>query len=531
MKSNEIDKLSLDDLSETKYSNNNTSKGTIRLVFVNFAVTFGIMILATILSFLFRHIGFHESNIIVAYILGVLLSAKFTEGYFYGIAASVVGVLTFNFFFTEPYYTFITYRPDYPITFIIMLIAAIITSTLTAKVKEEARISFLREKRAQILYKFSKSLLKVRNINEIAQVGGANIAKLFNRSAIISTINSSGDLGEPHIYPFSNDEQTSIFKALDEINVISEVFKSGNSAGPGTEVFVDSAAYYIPIKGHSGNLGVVGVSCFNYNLLLDEQKELLEAVTTQIALAMERERLWEKQQKSKMEVEKERLRGDLLRSISHDLRTPLTGILGSTATIIDNEDILDKKVKIELLQGVYEDASWLMNSVENILSITRIDEGRIELKKSMEAVEEIVAEAVSRVKKIAINHRIKINMPNDLIMIPMDGILIEQVLVNLLDNAIKYTPYGSTIKINIEDEDEKVVFEVADDGNGIPYENISLIFNRFYTTETINNLGRRGTGLGLAICKAIITAHGGQISVFNNPSGGATFRFELPVKE
>jgi len=133
--------------------------------------------------------------------------------------------------------------------------------------------------------------------------------------------------------------------------------------------------------------------------------------------------------------------------MSHDLRTPLTGILGATATILDNDDILDKKARIKLLQGVYEDASWLIHSVENILSITRIDEGGIEIKKNMEAVEEIVAEAVSRIKKLAANHIIKINIPNDLIMLPMDGTLIEQVLVNLLDNAIKYTPYGSTIEI------------------------------------------------------------------------------------
>ncbi|RCX14346.1 two-component system sensor histidine kinase KdpD [Anaerobacterium chartisolvens] len=530
MKSSEFNNLSLDDLSETKY-NNRTNPHRIRLAASNFAVTIGIMALVTLLSFLFRHIDFHESNIIVAYILGVLLAAKQTDGYFYGILASVVGVLTFNFFFTEPYYTLVTYRPDYPVTFVIMLIAAIITSTLTAKAKQEARLSLLREKRARVLYQISKSLLKVRNINQIAEVGVTNIAKLFSRSVIISTINSSEALGEPYIYSFNNDERTNIFKSFNEMQVISETFKTGNPGGADTNTYVNSSAYYIPIKGQSGTLGVVGVSCFDNKLLSDEQKALLETVTTQIALAVERERLSEKQQRSKMEVERERLRGNLLRAISHDLRTPLTGILGSTATILDNDDVLDKSVKIKLLQGVYEDASWLIHSVENILSITRIDEGRIEMKKNMEAVEEIVAEAVSRIKKLAANHTIKINIPDDLIMLPMDGTLIEQVLVNLLDNAIKYTPYGSTIEIKTQVSDEKVVFEVSDNGAGISEDNIPLIFNRFYSAATINDTGRRGTGLGLAICKSIITAHGGEISVFNNPSGGATFRFELPAKE
>jgi len=530
MKSRETDNLAWDDLSESKY-NNHTYPHRIRFVAMNFAVTIGIMALATLLSFLFRYIGFHESNIIVAYILGVLLAAKQTDGYFYGIVASIVGVLTFNFFFTEPYYTFATYRPDYPVTFAIMLIAAIITSTLTSKAKQEARLSFLREKRTQILYQISKSLLKVRNINQITEVGVKNIAKLLNRSVIIATINSANGLGEPYIYTFNKDERANIFKSFNEIQVISETFQTGNPSGAGTNVFVDSLAYYLPIKGQSGILGVVGVSCFEKKFLADEQKTLLEAVTTQIALAMERERLIEKQQKSKMEVERERLRGNLLRAMSHDLRTPLTGILGSTATILDNDEVLDKKVKIKLLQGVYEDASWLIHAVENILSITRIDEGRIELKKNMEAVEEIVAETVSRFKKLATNHTLKINIPNDLIMLPMDGTLIEQVLVNLLDNAIKYTPHGTTIEIKTQLKDEKVVFEVSDNGNGISGDNLPLIFNRFYTAATINDTGRRGTGLGLAICKSIITAHGGEISVFNNSFGGATFRFVLPAKE
>ena len=530
MRSSEVDKLFLDDLSEAKY-NNQTNIHKLRLAIVNLAITIGIMTLATLLSFLFRYIDFHESNIIVAYILGVLLVAKQTDGYFYGILASVDGVLTFNFFFTEPYYTFLTYRPDYPVTFVIMLIAAIITSTLTAKAKREARLSSLREKRTQILYQINKGLLKARSINLIAEIGGKDIAKLLNRSVVIATVNSSGDLGEPYIYAFNNDERADIFKSFLEIQAVSYTYKTGNPVGAGTSILSDSSAHYLPVKGQSGTLGVIGVSCFDRELLSNEQKTLFEAVTTQIALAIEREVLSEKQQKSKMDIERERLRGNLLRAMSHDLRTPLTGILGATATILDNDDVLDKKVKRELLHSVYEDASWLIHSVENILSMTRIDEGRIELIKNMEAVEEIVAEAASRIKKLATNHTIKIDIPNDLIMLPMDGTLIEQVLVNLLDNAIKYTPYGSLIEIKTKIEGERVAFEVSDNGNGISEDNIPLIFNRFYTAATINDSGRRGTGLGLAICKSIITAHGGEISVFNNSSGGATFRFVLPAKE
>lgn len=525
----QIIKFSLEESSKEEY-HSLTELPKVMFKIFDIVVTLGIMTLATLLSFTFRYIGFHESNFIMAYILGVLIVAKQTDGYIYGVLASVIGVLSFNFFFTEPYYTFVAYRPDYPVTFVIMLIVAIITSTLTVKVKQEARLSSLREKKTQILYEITKGLLKVRSINQIAEVGGRDIANLFNCSVSIATGNSLDSLGESYIFAFNNDERANIFKSYYERQAVAETFQTGNPVGAGTDVFVDSTAYYLPVKGQSGTLGVVGVSCFDGKFLLDEQKRLLEAMTTQIALAMEREWLSEKQQNAKMDVERERLRGNLLRSISHDLRTPLTGILGATATILDHEEVLDKKVKRELLQGVHEDASWLIHSVENILNITRIDEGRIELKKNMEAVEEIVSEAVSRIKKLSDNHIIKIDIPHDLIMLQIDGSLIEQVLVNIIDNALKYTPLGSTIGIKTQIEGDKVVFEVSDNGTGIPEEDIPFIFDRFYTAPSIST-GRRGTGLGLAICKSIIDVHGGEISAFNNTSGGATFRFVLPLKE
>ncbi len=371
------------EFSKTEDLSINNGTNQFRITIVNIALTIGIMMFVTMLSFLFRYVGVAESNMIIAYILGVLLVAKYTDGYVYGIAASVMGVLKFNFFFTEPYYTFEAYRPDYPITFVIMLISAIITSTLTTKAKLDA---------------------------------------------------------------------------------------------------------------------------------------------------MERERLLKQQQESQLEVERERLRGNLLRAVSHDLRTPLTGILGATATILDHGKVLDQEVQRNLLQGVYDDASWLIHSVENILSITRIDEGNIELKKNMEAVEEVVAEAVSRMKKQSAGHTIKINIPDELIMLPMDGSLITQVLVNLIDNAVKYTADGSVIEIKTQIEGGNVVFEVSDNGKGISEETLPFIFNRFYTGASLKDTGRRGTGLGLAICRSIITAHGGEISAYNNPAGGATFRFTLAAQ-
>lgn len=518
------------ELGESK-QNSHGKELRMAVVLGNLAITIAIMTTATLLSFTFRYFDFHESNIIMVYILGVLFVAKQTDGYVFGIAASIIGVLTFNYFFTEPYYSFDVYRPDYPITFAIMLIVAIITSTLTSRVKHESMLASQREKRAEMLCHISKGLLKARSLDQIAEIGGKDIAELFARSIIVTCADSPDSLQEPYIIVFDNDARADVFKSHEEMQAALEARRSGKAVGAGTDIFVDSAAYYLPIKGQSGIIGVLGVSCFDGMVLSGEQKTFMETVATQLALAMERERLSEKQQESKMNIEREKLRGNLLRSISHDLRTPLTGILGAAATIIDNDEILDNRVKRELMQNIYEDTSWLIHSVENILSLTRIDDENFKIKKTAEAVEEIVAEAVARTKNLVENHILKINIPDDLILLPMDGTLIEQVMVNLIDNAVKYTPYGSTIEIKVWLEDDKGVFEVSDNGTGIPEESIPMIFKRFYSAATTTNTGRRGTGLGLTICKSIVDAHDGEISAFNNSAGGATFQFVLPVRE
>lgn len=530
MKSDEVNRYLWDGMGENRYDSRAKLQRS-RTAMSNIGITIVVMTTTTLLSFLFRYVDFHESNIIMVYILGVLFVAKQTDGYFCGIIASIIGVLTFNYFFTEPYYSFDVYRPDYPVTFAIMLIVAIITSTLTSRVKHESRLASQREKRAQMLYQISRGLLKARSIEQIAEVGGKDIAELFSRSTIVVSADLPDCLHEPYIFDFDSDTRTELFNSQEEIQTILAALRTGKPAGAGTNNFPDSAAYYLPIKGQNGVIGILGVSCLDGRILSSEQTSFLETVATQLALAMERERLSERQQESKMDMEREKLRGNLLRSISHDLRTPLTGILGATATIIDNDEILDSKVKRELLQNIYEDTSWLIHSVENILSLTRIDDGNFEIKKNMEAVEEVVAETVARTKKLVVNHILKTNIPDDLIMIPMDGTLVEQVLVNLIDNAVKYTPYGSTIEIKVWIKGDKGVFEVSDNGMGIPEESMPLIFKRFYTAATTTNTGRRGTGLGLTICKSIILAHKGEISAFNNSSGGATFQFVLPVRE
>ena len=495
----------------------------------DFLKTIIIMSLSTVVSIMFGKLEFNESNIILIFILGVLFTARSTEGYFYGTMASVIGVLTFNFFFTVPYYTFRAYRSDYPITFFVMLSVAIITSMLTSKVKKEAEIAYIREKRIRLLYTNNKKLLIARNKDQIIELCGKSLVDMCNRSVIIAVKDSQNNLMDPRIFVEESDiGSENIFQSSLERNALREVLKSGEIVGMGTDFFNKNRAYYYPIKGQHDILGVIGMTCLQKNELTANEKITLASISAQVALALEREELFEKSKQANLDAESERLRGNLLRSISHDLRTPLTSIMGSASTILENYDLLDKELQKELLQNICEDGNWLIHSVENILSMTRIDEGRLEIKKEPEIVEEIITEAVSRVKKFEDKRNIKIDLPTEMILIPVDGLLIEQVLVNLIYNAIKYTPDNSYIEVKVKALKDKVIFQVLDNGNGIPEEDLPNIFTRFYTKSKTKQLENRGIGLGLAICKSIIKAHNGEIKAFNNELGSATFRFSIP---
>lgn len=491
-----------------------------------------IMIFSILISIMFGKFGFNESNIILIFILGVIFTARSTEGYFYGTIASIIGVLAFNFFFTVPYYTFRAYRSDYPITFLVMLLVAIITSMLTSKVKREAKIAYIRERRIRLLYENNKRLLMARNKNQIIKLCGESLVDMCNRTVMIIIKDSKNNLIDPRIYGEERDGgDGNIFKSSLEKNILEEAFKLGRAVGIGTDYCSESSVYYYPIKGQHHVLGVICMNCFQKGELTSNEKITVAAISAQVALAIEREELFEKNEKVNLDAERERLRGNLLRSISHDLRTPLTSIMGSASTILENYDLLDKSIQKELLQNICEDTSWLIHSVENILSMTRVDEGKLEIEKEPEIIEEIITQAISRVRKFADNRNIKIDLPRDMVLISVDWVLIEQVFVNLIHNAIKYTPDNSEIKIKLEDIGSKVIFEVSDNGNGIPKEDLPNIFTRFYTKSKVKHIENRGIGLGLAICKSIIKAHNGEMEAFNNELGGATFRFSIPREE
>lgn len=490
--------------------------------------TIGLLTAATLLSMLIRTFDTGDQNIIMVYILSVLVVSRITMGYLYGITASVLSVLAFNFFFTEPYYTFIAMRSDYPITFAIMLLAALITSALTVRVRSQARTAVKRERRTEALYEINKKLLTTRGLENIVTLTNEYIVNLFGRSIIFYTQdpgdNSKGDLMQSH-----EDPDASFMLSEDERAVAHWVFINKKNAGAGTETLMGAGALYIPVVSQGIVLGVIGISCakgkFNPNNRL-----FLRMMTSQVAMALERQYLSDKQRRILIESEKEKMRSNLLRAISHDLRTPLTCILGASSTILENGECLDKGTHDKLISNIKDDSQWLIRMVENILSVTRINEGTMNVTKTPEAAEEIVAEAISRIRNRFPNRKITVKVPDELLMVPMDGTLIEQVLINLLENAIKHSEEDSLIEMKVKKKGNDAVFEVIDNGEGIAQQDFPYLFESYVPNGKRSPDSSRGMGIGLSICMSIVKAHQGKMEAANKEDGGAVFRFTLPIE-
>jgi len=276
---------------------------------------------------------------------------------------------------------------------------------------------------------------------------------------------------------------------------------------------------------------VVGISLGEDYKLSEAQETFIDVILPQIAVVFDRLRIADKQKKVQLEMQKERLRADMLRSISHDFRTPLAGIMGLASTAIDNYNKISDEVRKNFLQSIYEDADWLNELVENILQTTRFEEGKAKLNIAEEAAEEIITDAVSYIKKHARRYNIQVNIPDEIILIKVDGILIRQVIVNLLNNAIQYSPNGSDISVSLYREKDKAVFEVKDNGPGILTNELEHLFDRYYHSSSQNSRNRKGMGLGLSLCKSIVEAHGGQIDIHNYEPHGTIVDFYIPSEE
>lgn len=487
--------------------------------------TIAFLILATFVSGELANVFIEKNTVSVIYILTVVIVSSATTGYIYGTFAAVFGVFGVNFFFTYPYWAVDFTREGYPITFSSMLIASLITNTLTARAKEQARLAILREKRTDALYEITKNLLKTRELENIVTLSLETLHRLFGCSVVIYTEDPENAV--PNIKANSMKEKN-IFLSENDRFAARWTYLNQKVSGEITEVCVDSSGYYMPIISQEQVLGVVGIYYESHENLEQESKNFISMIIGQVALALERNKLSKQQNSILMEAEKEKMRSNLLRAISHDLRTPLTGILGASSVILENN--LDRVTLQQLVGNIRDDSQWLIRMVENLLSVTRINQGTTTVKKTPEAVEEIVGESIRRIKKRFSNFKINVKVPDELLIVPMDGTLIEQVIINLIENAIKHSGSKEAVEILVKKEYDNAVIEISDCGKGVSEEDIQYLFEGYLETKTHSSDSSRGMGIGLSICKSIINAHSGEISCYNKGTGGALFKFTLPME-
>jgi len=490
--------------------------------------TVGILTAVTMISLGFRNADGDNQNVIMLYILSVLIISRITEGYLYGLAASILSVLLFNYFFTVPYQSFHAIQPGYPMTFVIMLIAAFITSTLTVRIKTQARLSAEREHRTKLLYEINKKLLATRGLENITALTNEYIVKIFDRSVVFYTQDPENDCAGFFIGA-SADKTGDTLRSKNEKEVAHWVFVNKKPAGAGTDTLKGAAGYYLPIIAQDNVLGVIGISC-TQGKLRQSSLLFLRMLASQVAMALERQHLSDEQRRIMIESEKEKMRSNLLRAISHDIRTPLTGIYGASSAILENGESIDKQTHDKLISNIKDDSQWLIRMVENLLSITRINEGTMNVTKSPEIAEEIVAEAISQIRKRFTGRRIRVKVPDEILIVPMDGTLIEQVLINLIENAIKHSPEDSDIEVEVKSEHQYALFEVRDHGKGISEEDFPYLFESYVPDGKRNADAARGMGIGLSICMSIIKAHNGSMEADNLSGGGAVFKFKLPLE-
>ena len=483
---------------------------------------------ATLVGSLFFSLGFTEANIINVYILGVLIVSVITSNRLCSLAVSVVGVLVFNFFFTIPRFTFYFHDPSYPVTFGVMFAASFLTGSLAARLKDNARQSAKAAFRTKILFETNQLLQKEKDAWSVTGAAAGQLLKLLKRDIVMYLSEDTG-LSEPRVY--SEGVQKGRELTWEQEKAAAEwVFKNNRLAGAGTDTLSDRQCLYLAIRVNQRVYGVTGIFMGDKGLDSFENSVVL-SILGECALALENIKNAKEKEEAAILAKNEQLRANLLRAISHDLRTPLTSISGNASYLLSDYEKLDHESRRQMFGDIYDDAVWLINLVENLLAVTRIEEGRMNLNQSAELMDEVISEALCHVDRRSRDHVIQALSGEDFIFARIDAKLIVQVIINIVDNAVKYTPAGSLIQIRAERKNGMVEVAISDNGPGIPDDQKEKVFDMFYSGANKVADSRRSLGLGLSLCRSIVNAHGGSIFVSDNQPKGAVFTFTLPLGE
>lgn len=492
-------------------------------------ITITLLLVTTVLGLCFSRSGFTEANIITVYIFGVLLNAVLTKSHFCSLISSLCSVLLFNYIFTEPRYTFHAYEPGYYVTFIIMLLAALLTGSLAYRLKDNARESARDAYRTKVLFDTNQLLQKSRTYDDVLQVMANQVILLLDKDIVIYPV-KNGRIDKGYIYEKEVYGNSAIYMDDSEDEVVQWVLKNKKRAGATTKKFSEAKHLYLAVRNNDIVYGILGIlvereplSSFEYSVLL--------SILGECALALVNLDNEKAKEEASMIARKEKLRANLLRTISHDLRTPLTSISGNACNLCNHYEMLDDETRKQIFSDIYDDSEWLIQLVENLLSVTRIENGEMKLNQSIEIMDDVIDEALKHIDRNKVEHDIEVCRPEELIIANIDAKLIIQVVINIVNNAIKYTQAGSVIKTEYGNKNDMVYVNISDNGPGMDDAIKEHVFDMFYTGQNEIADSKRSMGLGLALCKSVVEAHGGSIEVKDNIPCGCIFTFYLKKGE
>lgn len=459
-------------------------------------------------------------DVVMIYLLGIMLVSS-RLGFGASIFAGFLSVAAFDFFFVPPYLTFAIADFRHGTTFAVMLVVAVVISGLTQRIRNQVTAAQERELRTAALFALTRELAAAQGLDRVIQVAARQIEKAFRAGVSVLTPNTGGTLSRNYASPSIGAPSER------DLSVSQWVWSNQREAGLGTTTLPGGSTLYLPLQASQGMVGVLAITPDDPERLSRlAQRKQVDAFAAQMGLAVERAQLAEQAERARREVEAEQLRSSLLSSVSHDLRTPLAVITGATGTVLQAGDTMTEPMRQELLKTVLEEAERLNRLIRNLLDMTRLESGAVKVNKEWMPLEEVIGGALTRLESRLGAREVRVELPSDPLLVPCDAVLLEQVFINLVENAVKYS--AGPIEIEAKPGTEEVAIDVSDRGPGIAAGEEERIFDKFHRTAQAG--GREGVGLGLTICRAIVSAHGGKIWALNRAGGGATFRFTLPLE-
>jgi two-component system sensor histidine kinase KdpD len=460
-------------------------------------------------------------NLTMIYLLGVVIVAILL-GRAPAIFAAITSVAVFDFVFVPPRFTFEVDDTQYLVAFSVMLLVAVVTATLTSRLREQREEARVREARSTALYRLGHDLAIRGDEAEVVSSVVTRLRDLFGGRVAILMPDAAGDLA-------TSGGDAAILDTQAERDAASWAYRSGVPSGLASAIHTNARGLFVPLVAGAKNLGVLALRPEGEATGYDPARlDLLRALASLSALAIARCRLAEDSRAARVEVETERSRNALLQSVSHDLRTPLASITGAATGLRDGVATLTEAAKHDLADTIAEEAERLNRLIGNILDMTRLDSGSLRVRKEWHSLEEVLGAALTRLEPQLGARSVRVAGVTGLPLVPLDDVLFEQVVRNLIENAQKYSPPETPIEIGAAVEGAWLRLDVADRGPGVPSGEETRLFEKFYRAP--NAFGRPGAGLGLTICKGFVEAHGGTLTASPRDGGGLVFTVRLPLE-